>query len=64
MTPKNIKGAHTDHGSAEPPWNSTIENGELGLICIWTVKLVMSVGKIAFSLFQLEGSEPMEQRLC
>lgn len=54
----------TNHGSAEPPWNSTIENGELGLISVWMVKLVISEGKIAFSLFQFEGSEPMDQARC
>lgn len=60
----NFRDVITHHGSAEPPWNSTIENGELGLICVWIVKLVICVGKITFSLFQFEGSEPVEQNPC
>lgn len=60
----NPRDTITNHGSAEPPWNSTIENGELGLICIWIVKLVIRAGKIAFSLFQFEGSEPLQRTRC
>lgn len=60
----NSRDTVTYHDSAEPPWNSTIENGELGLICIWIVKLVISVGNIAFSLFQFKGSEPVQRTRC